>query len=321
MQKRSTTYYRVLILGLVGLISGIFMPSTFVYGQQESQYTQYMYNTMSFNPAYTAARGRLSILALYRNQWSGIEGAPKTFNLSIDGPAGRTDQVGLGAEFISDEIGPSKQSTIAANMSYVIPFENGFHLDFGIKGGVSMLKVDPNKLNIYDPNVPSFRLNNHTMPVFGVGAYFYMRDWYLGFSIPNLFQTKHYKDVKLSTVKEHMNFYFLAGTYIPITADLYIKPITLIKAVKGAPVSVDVSANAVLYNQIIVGAGYRFDAALSAMAGFQVNNQLMIGYSYDYETTRLNKYNNGSHEIILRFELGPKKEGWYDTTDIKNPLF
>lgn len=321
MQKGSKTYHRVTPLFLVGIFMGILSLPATTYGQQASEYTQYMYNTMSFNPAYTAARGRLSVLTLYRNQWSGIEGAPKTFNLSIDGPAGRTDQVGLGAEFISDEIGPSKQSTIAGNFSYVIPFENGFHLDFGIKGGVSMLKVDPNKLNIYDPNIPSFRLNNHTMPVLGVGAYFYMRDWYLGFSVPNLFQTKHYKDVKLSTVKEHMNFYFLAGTYIPIGANFYLKPITLIKAVKGAPVSVDVSVNSVLYDQIIAGVGYRFDASVSAMAGFQVNNQFMIGYSYDYDTTRLNKYNNGSHEVILRFEFGGKKEGWYDTTDIKNPLF
>lgn len=312
--------FRTHILLFISLFLALMTSKTSLYAQQEAQYTQYIYNTMSFNPAYTGARGRLNVLGLYRNQWSGINGAPETFNLSIDSPVGRTGQVGIGAEFISDQIGPSKQSTVAGNFSYVIPFDNGFHLDFGIKAGMTTLDIDPGKLNIYDSSNVFLDLTNRTMPIFGVGAYLYARTWYLGISTPNLLETKHYDDVKISKASERMHLYMIAGYYWTISDNFYLKPAILVKAVSGAPLSVDLSLNAVIHDQLILGAGYRFDAALSAMTGFQITENILMGYAYDFTTSELTRYNNGSHEVFLRFEIGERKGERFDSAR-GQPLF
>lgn len=271
--------------------------------QQESQYTQYIYNTMTINPAFTGGRGRLSTMALYRNQWVGLEGAPQTLNIAAHSPLPSEQRVGLGVEFNHDKIGPATTNIVAGNFSYVIPISNEFQWSFGVKAGVTNLNLDPNKLNIYDENNLDLNINDRMMPIFGMGTYIYGKNWYLGLSTPNFLETKHYEDVKVSTAKEKMHLYLISGYLIEVHDDFALKPSILLKAVQGAPLSADISLNSIFYNRLMLGVAYRTSAAVSALAGFQISDFLTIGYAYDYTTSSLSRYNSGSHEIFLRFEL------------------
>ena len=292
----------LLVLVLFGSL--LFMLPT-AQAQQDSQYTQYMYNTISVNPAYAGSRGSLSILGVYRNQWVGLDGAPKTLNFSMHSPIG-VQGVGLGIGFTSDQIGPSSESLVTADFSYTIPMANDLKLSFGMKGGVSIWDLDPNKLNIYDPNDYDLRQQNNSSPVVGVGLYLHTEKWYVGLSSPNMLETQHYDDVQVSTATEKTHVYLIGGYVFDINPNFKLKPAILAKAVVGAPLALDFSANALLNDNLTFGLAYRLDAAVSALAGFQISDHIMIGYSYDYDTTALGNYNDGSHEIFLRFELGTR---------------
>lgn len=300
MKTKAAHLYTVLLIG------SLFLFGNRTYAQQESQYTQYMYNTVSINPAYAGSRGSLSILGLYRNQWSGLDGAPETIDLSAHSPIG-VQGVGAGLGFHSDKIGPTSKSEITADFSYTLPLnQKDLSLGFGLKGGVSLMDVDPNKLTIFDPSDYDLTLEHHSAPVFGLGFHLYTNNWYIGLSVPNVLETKYYDDVQVSTATEKAHFYLTGGYIFDISYDFKLKPAVLVKGVTGAPLAVDISANALLMNRLTLGLGYRLDADVSALAGFQITDGIMVGYSYDYTTTALRNYNDGSHEIFLRFELGTR---------------
>lgn len=283
--------------------------------QQDSQYTQYMYNTVAFNPAYAGNRGTLTAMSTYRNQWVGLDGAPETLNFSLHSPIS-ISRVALGLGFVSDKIGPSTESTIAADFAYSFPVDKkGTKLAFGVKAGVNIFNIDVDKLTIYDPNDVNLANRTVTSPVVGLGLYLHTDQWYMGLSTPNILETEHYDDIKVSTAKEKMHLYLTAGYVFDLNSDLKFKPAVLAKATSGAPLSVDLSGNFLIYEKLTLGMAYRWDAAVSALAGFQVSDHLMIGYSYDYETTELSRYNDGSHEVFLRFELGTRTRG------VVNPRF
>lgn len=276
-----------------------------VQAQQDSQFTQYMYNTVSINPAYAGTRESLSIIGLYRNQWVGLEGAPETLNFTAHSPVG-IQGVGLGLAFTSDKIGPTVESIVSTDFSYNLNLTEKLKLSFGIKGGFSLLDFDPSKLVIYNPNDYDLALDNYSSPIVGVGFYLHSKTWYFGLSTPNILETEYYDEVQVSTATEKMNLYFIAGYVAQLNPRLKLKPAVLLKSVQGAPMAIDVSVNALLKERITFGLAYRLDAAVSALAGFQIDNNIMIGYAYDYDTTPLGNYNSGSHEIFLRFELGTR---------------
>ncbi|BFM45355.1 type IX secretion system membrane protein PorP/SprF [Flavobacterium sp. CFS9] len=273
--------------------------------QQDSQYTQYMYNTMTINSAYTGTRDMLSIIGLYRNQWVGLNGAPETMNFTIHSPVG--NRLGLGLSIVSDKIFISDETTVNGAISYQIPVDDGKTLSLGVNGGFNLLSVDFSKANTgaFDPNDPNLQYNieNRLSPQVGVGAYYYTKKFYAGLSSPNLLETKHYNSNVNSTASERIHLYFITGYVFDLDYFIKLKPALLVKAVSGAPLSVDVSANVLFSEKFTLGVAYRWDAAVSAMAGFQISDKFMVGYAYDWETTKLSRYNSGSHEIFLRFEL------------------
>lgn len=279
--------------------------------QQDSQYTQYMYNTANFNPAYAGSRGVLSFFGLHRTQWVGLDGAPTTNSFAVHSPVGLSN-VGLGLSFVNDRIGPSDENSISADFSYTIKTSETYKLAFGLKATANLLNVDYTKLDIYDPNDPRFQRNidNSFTPNIGAGAYLYSENTYVGLSVPNFLDTKHYQDDgNYSVAKERMHFYVVGGHVFELNPSLKFKPSILAKVVEGAPIQADLSANFLFNEKFTLGAAYRWDAAVSAMAGFQISQGLFIGYAYDAETTRLATYNSGSHEIFLRFELFKSYDG------------
>ena len=276
-----------------------------VSAQQDSQFTQYMYNTININPAYAGSRGVMSVFGLYRTQWVGLEGAPKTSSFSVNTPISNSN-LGLGVSLINDKIGPTNESSLSTDLSYSIQTSADFKLSFGIKGTVNMFNLDVNKLNPADQGDPQFQdLNNKFSPNVGAGVYWHSDKAYLGLSVPNFIETNRYDDNDVAIYKSKINYYLMAGYVFDLDHYQYVKfkPALLTKVVQGAPLQVDVSANFMFVDKFVIGAAYRWSAALSAMAGFQVTDGMYIGYAYDRETTNLSHYNSGSHEIFLRYEF------------------
>ena len=284
-----------------------------VFAQQDPQYTQYMYNTTTINPAYAGSREVLSFNGLYRSQWVGLEGAPKTAQFSLNSPLNQ-GKMGLGLSFYNEEIGPSIENNFTLDYSYTLKFgRDETKLSFGIKGGFQLLDVDYNKLLIDNPNDQVFQNNidNRFQPIVGIGAMLHTYDWYVSLSTPNLLSTEHYDNSSISTASERMHLFLTAGYVFDLNDVWEFKPAFLMRAVTGSPIGVDISTNFRYRSKFTLGAAYRLDAAVSALAGFQISDQLMIGYAYDFDTTDLGRYNDGSHEVFLRWELFSRNKNKY----------
>jgi type IX secretion system PorP/SprF family membrane protein len=295
-----------LLLGILTLLS-----VTTVFGQQDAQYTQYMYNMNVLNPAYAGSKGVTSIGLLGRSQWVGVEGAPQTVTLSMHSPIGKA--VGLGFSVIHDEIGPVKEDDVYADFSYTIFTSDEGRLAFGLKGGISFLDVrEVNQVEDGDPlNIPI----NQVSPNFGAGIYYYTNRFYVGLSVPNFLETRHLekKSGIVSTASEKMHYFLTSGLVFDLSDNLKLKPSVMFKAASGAPLSVDISGNILFEEKFEVGLSYRIDDSISGMVGLNVNDDLRIGYAYDHTITRFGDFNSGSHEVMLLFDFNRKM--------IKSPRF
>ena len=280
-----------------------FILQSMCYSQQDSQYTQYMYNTPLVNPAYAGSRETITAFLLHRNQWVGLEGAPVTNNFSINMPVGDSN-FGIGLNFVNDEIGPVSENEISADLAYFIQVSENYKLSLGLKGTANLFQLDVNKLRIFDPSDPQFQnVDTEFSPNVGAGLYLFSDKTYFGLSIPNFFESYRYNDNNVEITKEKMHFYFIAGHVFTISPNIDFKPAVLSKIVEGAPLQADVTANFLFFDKLTLGAAYRWDASVSALAGFQISDSWFIGYGYDLETTKLANYNSGSHEIFLRYEF------------------
>ncbi|HIC32607.1 MAG TPA: type IX secretion system membrane protein PorP/SprF [Flavobacteriaceae bacterium] len=296
------TFLTILILITLGVFS------TKVQAQQDAQYTQYMYNPISINPAYAGTRDVFSFLGLYRTQWVGLDGAPETFTLSGHTPVG--NNVGLGMNVTQDKVFITNETYVDIDFSYKINISDQAKLALGFKAGGHFLNIDSSPTSAFNPGDADTEINidNKFSPQFGVGVYYYTDSFYLGLSVPNMLETQHFDENaannnSFATAKERVNFYLMTGKTFDLNKDLKFKPSTLLKVVDGAPIQVDLSANFLIKEKLTLGAAYRWSAALSGMIGYQLSDQLMLGFAYDRETTELRQYNDGSFEFFLRFEL------------------
>ncbi|MCK7590036.1 type IX secretion system membrane protein PorP/SprF [Subsaxibacter sp. CAU 1640] len=286
------------------------------FSQQDAQYTQYMYNTQSVNPAYITSLEHASLGLLYRTQWVGFDGAPKTGTFTASTPLGELKRMGLGLSIVSDKIGPSTETNFVVDYSYALVLSDASRLSFGLKGGLDILDVDYTKLNIYDELDPQFinNVDKKFQPQIGAGVYFNTNKFYVGLSVPNFLNSKHYNSENIDDVNqnalavERLHYFLIAGYVFDISENVKFKPATMFKAVSGSPLQADVSANFMFNEKFILGGAYRWDAAVSAMAGFQISDQFFIGMGYDFQTTDIEKYSDGSYEIFLRFDIFNKTE-------------
>ena len=281
--------------------------------QQDAQYTQYMYNTMSVNPAYAGSRGQLSAAALYRSQWVGLNGAPETFTLNLHSPI-RNSKLGYGISVVQDKIGDGvvSETYLDAVLSYTIDVSLDGKLSFGLKAGGNLLNLDFTGLSNFDQEPISVdNIENRFTPNIGLGIYYHTSKFYAGLSAPNVLATEHFDNSNTDAnsvqflSKERINFYFINGYVFDLGGNFKFKPALLTKVVGGAPLQVDMSASFLYNDRFSFGVAYRWDAALSGLFGFQISDQLMLGLAYDRETTALGgtQFNDGSFEVFLRFEL------------------
>jgi type IX secretion system PorP/SprF family membrane protein len=261
-----------------------------------------MYNTINVNPAYAGSRGALSMFALHRTQWVGLDGAPVTNTVSLNTPISESN-IGLGVSLINDKLGPTTENAISADVSYTMQTSEIWKLSFGIKATANLFDLDPSKLNPVDAADPRLQNYSKFSPNIGAGLYWHSDKAYVGFSVPNFIETNRYDDKEVAIFKERISYYLITGYVFDIGDSVKFKPALLTKMIEGAPLQVDVSANFLFHDKFMVGLAYRWSASVSAMAGFQITDGLYIGYGYDKETTNLDNYNSGSHEIFLRYEL------------------
>lgn len=292
----------IAVMLLLGTTSG-------VRAQQNPMYSQYMFNTMAINPAYAGSRNVVSATALHRNQWSGMEGAPKTTTLTIDAPF-RDKRVGLGLQLINDQLGISKTTGAVLSYAYRIRMNKG-SLAFGVQGSGVQYRADYTGVDLgnggaYDP---AFSENvNKMLFNFGTGVYYNSDKFYIGLSAQDLLNTRitdyQAPDDGTGGSFKNLHLFFAAGYVFAVDETFKLKPSVLVKGVKGAPVEADLNAMLWINDVIAVGAQYRTSADVAGILEFQATPQIRIGYSYDYSVTRLRNFNSGSHEIMLRYEFG-----------------
>ncbi|MEX0360333.1 MAG: type IX secretion system membrane protein PorP/SprF [Allomuricauda sp.] len=275
---------------------------TEVKAQQMPQYTQYMYNTTILNPGYTGTSGNLEANVLYRSQWVGLDGAPETQSFTLQGRLG--NKIGLGLTALNDNIGAANNVKVNGHFAYEIPTGYNTKLSLGLNAGLDVLSVDWSKGTYSNAQDPVFSDNlNKTRPIFGIGAFWYSEKWYLGVSTDNFLNSKIYNDDEQTVTDRKSQYYFMGGYVMDVSNSIKFKPAVLTKHVAGAPFTLEILANFLLQEKGSLGVAYRYDDAISALAGFYLAKKFFIGYAYDYTVTGLDNYNNGSHEIILKYAV------------------
>ncbi|SHH50957.1 PorP/SprF family type IX secretion system membrane protein [Winogradskyella jejuensis] len=289
------------------------------FAQQLPQFTQYMFNTISINPAYAGSRETLSAVGLHRSQWVGLEGGPQTQTLSIHAPL-RNEKIGLGVSVINDELGYENFQYVFGDFSYTVRTGTNSKLAFGVKAGITAFNLDADFRN--DPDVTPdqliFGIQDRMDFNVGAGVYWHSDRWYLGLSAPRILNNEYSGEGQFEAL-ERVSYYFTGGYVFDLTDEIKLKPSALVKATNGAPISFDISANFLFNEKFWIGGGYRVNEQTNALGGiidFQVSRQFRIGYAYEQELNNsgLRAFNNGTHEILLMFEI-------FKSRRIKSPRY
>lgn len=280
------------------------------FSQQDPHYTQYMYNQSILNPAYAGINDYMSTGVLYRTQWQGVEGAPKTATAFLHTPI--VKNLGAGISFINDNIGPVTENSAFVDVSYTLRLGQGHSLAFGVKGGIAMQDIGLfSQINHTLPDRGDFAFNEDTSEALfnvGAGVFYFTNKYYVGFSVPNFMQNTYIEknNQKFGTDVAHM---FLTGGYVfDLNYDWKLKPSTMMKMAVESPVSFDLSLNAFYADKVEFGVTYRLQDSFGAMANYRINNKLRVGYAYDFITSKLAPYTNGSHEVFVLFDIFYKKK-------------
>ncbi len=301
------------------------------YGQQDAMFTKYMFNALSYNPAYAGAKDHMAVSLLHRTQWWGIDGGPNTQTFTLHSPM-KNDRVGLGFSAVNDAIGPT--NAISANVSYAyrIPFGKS-KLAVGVQGGVLNWRADWSKLNleVIGDDAYSEASPNYIRPNFGAGLYFYNKSFYLGLGVPHLIEYD-LREENINTAqwsKQYRHYFFSSGAAIPVKGDAIIfKPSLLVKSVGllssfnkdeayqnvGAPTEFDIDISFMFYKTLWIGTSFRssveaftndsssFDS-IDFWAAYYLTNGLRIGAAYDYTLTKIQSPAQGSFEVMLSYEF------------------
>jgi type IX secretion system PorP/SprF family membrane protein len=281
--------------------------------QQDPQFTHYMYNTLSVNPAYAGSREVLNISALHRQQWIGLNGAPTTQTVFIHSPL-KNRKMGLGFSVVNDRIGPINQTFFYADYSYSVRLTDRLKLSFGVKAGVNWFQPKISELNTIQGNDPSFvgsTLQSSVKPNFGAGIYLHHDRWYVGASAPRMVQNTFNlggSNNDTTALVELRHTFLIAGLILPVSDDIKLKPTFKVKMVQNAPLSIDATLEALFRDKFSVGLGMRYNDSYYALVGYQLSSQFRAGISFDYTSTRLQNVNNGTIEIMLSYDFLNKQD-------------
>lgn len=281
--------------------------ATSVQAQQDPMYSMYMWNMMTIMPAYAGSADVLNATALSRIQWTGINGAPVTHTLSAHAPVNR-ESLGAGISLTYDQIGRTNTTSLFGDLAYRMQVSSTTRLALGMRLGFNHAQIGSTKVENTDPNDPTFALDQSgkILPNFGFGAYLWSKRGYIGFSVPkilrNFMGTTNSIDGVSSRFSQEEDHAFLTGGYVFPIGSVMFKPAFMVKAVAGAPISTDLSANFLFIEKLWLGAAYRHGDSMTAIFSFQVTDQFRAGYAYDMGLSSLSRYAHGSHEIMISYD-------------------
>lgn len=300
-------FYKKLILPL------LFLPVCGI-AQNYPHYSMFMYNKLIYNPAYAGNKNMTSVNAQYRSQWTGLDGAPKTFNISIDGPIGSYmkpfRRVALGLNVNNESIGVTNSTNIMALYAYRIPLKKSV-LSFGIQAGITMYSARYSDLTVQQPD-PTLQsdVSNNILPNFGPGVYWSGENFYVGLSAPNLLENYYDDDAQRLTNDggKQVRSYFASGGYVFTVSDnVKLEPQVLVRFAGNGnynlPVNSDFNLSCILYDRIMIGGTYRTDNTIAAVVHLQATTNINIGYSYDLANSELRQYAKGTHEVVLGYDF------------------
>ena len=276
--------------------------------QQAPMYSQYMFNMMNVNPAFTGSREVPTTTALFRRQWLGFPGSPTSGSITYDNRV--TDRNhSWGAQMYYDKLGIERTTGVQGFYSYSAPFERAT-LSLGMSFGALNYSLDRKRTNPYDQGDVLLQSSiSKILPTAGFGALLSAEKWYVGVSAPALLKTKVMMDgtsiIRRAGADQH--YFITAGYIVPVSDVVVIKPSTMVKLVSGAPVQVDLNLNVWLNNTIGFGASYRTANAVVGILEMRLSDNLRLGYAYDHGISKHLTYNTGTHELMLRHELGGKQ--------------
>lgn len=286
-----------------------------VLAQQDAMYTQFFSNQLLINPAYAGSRDALSGTAIYRNQWTGFPGAPVTQSMSIHGPTAKGGS-GWGASLLHDRIGITDHTSLTGAYSYRIDFGK-FRLALGIDGQLALHRFDwanAHPLESQDPTM-AYYPRPMLLPNVGTGVFLDHRKWFVGLSVPRMLETELGK-APASTPANHLSqlrrhYYLSSGLAIPVSETIVLKPQVLVKFVAHAPVQVDLNMGVVWRDKLWVGSTFRTHDSMDLFFQYTFKERFRFGYAFDYAFTALNRYANGTHELMLGFDLGKNSNGFF----------
>ncbi len=282
--------------------------------QQDALYSQYMFNQFTINPAYAGTRNSFSSVLLFRNQWSGLSGAPNTLNFSVHAPfSGK--KMALGLNFIADEIGPSKNSSIMGTYAYHLQTSKG-KLSFGLRGGFYSSSLNTSQLNFFNSSDVhnTGEVYQTITPNFDFGVYYFTPKFYSGLSVNHMFDDNA-ENTSQTQLNLNRHFFFNTGAVFVKNENLVFKPSFMVRYNAGSPISFDLNTSVLFKKTIWVGLTYRSSKSLIFISEYNISDFLRVGYSYDFDLSKLRKFHSGSHEVFIGCDLN------FNRKDSKSPRY
>ncbi len=299
-------------LKITNLLLALLTFSMVANAQQETQHSMYFFNPVLLNPAYAGSQEAIQVTGNVRDQWTNLNGAPKTQVLSMHSPL-KTENIGIGLTVLNDQLGITKNTGLYADLAYSVKVnKKNNRLAFGVKVGMDFFRQDFSKLKIND-NTDDLYLQgfNYKKNLFNVGAgiYYYGKRHYIGVSTPRIIKNKIDLAYDQKALQEN-HYYFFGGIVVKLNPAINMRPSFIVKYVNNAPLSMEGNLSFLFYEKWWLGAMYRHKAAIGLNVMYNINQNLRIGYAYDYQTTSLQKFSVGSHEIMISYDLRSKAKGF-----------
>jgi type IX secretion system PorP/SprF family membrane protein len=299
-----------LIIGIILL--WLLALGTALKAQQETQHSMYFFNPVLLNPAYAGSQEAIQVTGTVRDQWTGLKGAPKTQVLSLHSPL-KKENIGVGFTVLNDQLGITKNTGVYADLAYSIKVNKmNNRLAFGVKVGMDFFRQDFSSLRVNDNTDALYTEGfNYKKNLFNIGAglYYYGKRHYIGISTPRLVKNKINLASDQQALQEN-HYYAFGGIVIKLNPAINMRPSFIVKYVNNAPLSIEGNLSFLFYEKIWIGAMYRHKAAAGLNIMYNINQNLRIGYAYDYQLTSLQKFSQGSHEIMLSYDLRSKAKGF-----------
>jgi type IX secretion system PorP/SprF family membrane protein len=284
----------------------VFVFTKALVGQFNPIYSTYMLNGFLLNPAYAGSHEALTLSSTYRNQWVGFgEGAPEHITFSTHAPLKKSN-VALGLLISNEEIGFTSNTGLYGNYAYRVKLKKG-KLAFGLRGGFDLLAYSENDLRLTDHDDSEFgNSSTSLLPNFGAGVYYYGNKFYAGFSIPAFLSRKEASNDNGYEITHNISYYtylLTSGAVLNLSDNLKIKPSFLIQYNQLSSVFADINLGFIFSDFMMIGASYRTNNTITGIFEIRIRPQLRLGYAYDYSLGNLNVFGNGSHEIVLSYDL------------------